>query len=105
MHTTKKSSDYHYDVKGKVRNLIGPYPLPSDNKQYLVFGFISPAKRRIYNCVFYIRLEDPDASEMVATVARALVTQKRILVSFNTDTPWDKDKDPSYVIAGARDGK
>lgn len=95
------SASYSYDLVGTVVNLSGVV-LPSDDKEYLVFGFISEFEGRTYSCVFYIRLNDANSCVMAAIVVRALVTKKYITVSFNTDTPWNKEKDPSYVIAGVR---
>ena len=89
-----------YALTGKVNNLLGPYVLPSDNKQYFVFGFTAVQSGHTYNAVFYIRFADAGAPKMSAKIASSLASGRRVTVLFTTEKPWDQNHDPSYVIDG-----
>jgi hypothetical protein len=94
-----------YTVTGIVNNLVAPIVLPSDNKQYFVFGFTTVGEPSIHNCVFYIRFSDPNGPEMCAKVAHALASKRRLTVSFAPPPVWDRKSDPSYVINGVKERK
>src|SRR5689334_13690665 len=94
-----------YTVTGFVNNLVAPITLPSDNKQYLVFGLTTEPKPRVYNCVFYIRFGDPSGLEMCDKVVRALASKRPLKVSFKSPPEWDGSFDPSYVIVGVEEKK
>jgi hypothetical protein len=101
--STKEQPCYSYDLAGTVVNLTGVI-LPSDQKEYLEFGFSSQVENQTHNGVFYIRLEDATAGKMAAAIVRSFVNKTLVTVTFNTSVPWDKTKDASYVISGARAG-
>jgi hypothetical protein len=91
---------YRYSLTGNVRNLLGPYVLPSDNKQYFVFGFTAVQTGHTYNPVFYIRFVDAGSPEMSAKVAWSLASGRKITVHFTMAKPWDPDTDPGGVVDG-----
>ena len=102
---------YTYRLTGTVKNPDGLHLpgacafnaviLPSDTKSYLAFGFRAAAENRVYNGVFYVRLEGAQGANLAATLVKASVNNRAVTVIWNTDIRWDPKDDPSYVIDDA----